>query len=85
MRPSRKYDAIAEHYLLPAVLFSLNFCLVHLVYAFTPGSLYPFPARAVLAASFLLLGASLIRRQRLFLALSVLFYCLIFTVLLCLF
>jgi hypothetical protein len=73
----KKHNGFTEHYLIPAVLFLLNICLVHLIYAFVAGSMYSYISKIALAVAFVLLGSSLLFKRQVLLASSMLFYTLV--------
>lgn len=70
----KRHNALTECYLVPAVLFLLNICLVHLTYALVAGSTYSPISRIALAVAFVLLGSSLLFKRQVLLASSMLFY-----------
>jgi hypothetical protein len=65
---------MTEHYLIPAVLFLLNICLVHLAYAFVSGSAYSVEGKIALSASFILLGSSLLFKKQVLMTGAMMFY-----------
>jgi uncharacterized membrane protein YoaT (DUF817 family) len=73
----KKHNAFTEHYLIPAVLFLLNICLVHFIYAFVAGSTYSNVSKMALAVAFVFLGSSLLFKRQVLLASSMLFYSLV--------
>ena len=73
----KKHNALTEGYLVPAVLFLLNICLVHLAYALVADSTYSYISKIALAVAFVLLGSSLLFKRQILLASSMLFYTLV--------
>jgi hypothetical protein len=73
----KRHSAFTEGYLIPAVLFLLNICLVHLTYAFVADSMYSLGGKIALAMAFVLLGSSLFFKRQALLAGSMLFYTLV--------
>lgn len=61
------YSAFEENYLVPAVLFLLNVCLAHLLYAFARSS-YSATDKILLVLSFVLLGVSLLSKGKMLLS-----------------
>lgn len=72
-----KKHALTEHYLVPAVLFLLNICLVHLICVLVAGSVYSTECRIALTFTFALLTGSLLLRKQVLLSGSILFYVLV--------
>lgn len=70
----KKYHALTEHYLVPAVLFLLNICLAHTIYAFAGDSLYSAAGKIALVAAVAFLGSSLLLKKETLLAGAILFY-----------
>lgn len=70
----KKYNKFTERYLVPAVLFLLNICLAHVIYAFVSASSYRRIDKIVLAVAFVLMTSSLLLRRQMLLAGSILFY-----------
>lgn len=70
----KKYNKFTEHYLVPTVLFLLNICLAHVVYAFVSASSYLLVDKIVLAVAFVLMAGSLLLKRQVLLAGSILFY-----------
>jgi hypothetical protein len=73
----KKYNALMEHYLVPAVLILLNVCLAHVIYAFAGSSAYTLTGRLALAVAFVLLVISLSLKKQALLGGSILFYALV--------
>lgn len=69
----KAHNALAEHYLIPAVLFLLNICLAQFIHAFANDSA-SLTSRMVLVIAFVLLGSSLFLKKQFLLAGSILFY-----------
>ncbi len=76
MKVKKTYSSFQEHYLVPTVLFLLNVCIAHFVYAITSSS-YSTADKIVVALSFVLFGASLLFKGKKLLSGSILFYILI--------
>lgn len=70
------YSSFEEHYLVPAVLFLLNVCVAHLVYAFASSSYSP-AEKIVLTLAFVLFGSALLFKGRALLNGSILCYVLV--------
>jgi len=73
----KTYNARTEHYLVPAVLFLLNICLVHVIYAFTPHSSYTATGKMALTLAFLLFALSLFLKKPIWLRGAIVYYVLI--------
>ena len=73
----KRRHALTEHYLVPAVLFLLNICLVHLIFVWVAGPVYSPANKMALAVTLALLGSSLLFKKRILLTGSILFYALV--------
>lgn len=73
-KPAIKHDKLTEHYLVPATLFALNICIVHVIYVFATGSWQNHGHLAALTGSPVALGAALLLKNRGFLACSTVAY-----------
>jgi hypothetical protein len=69
----KTYSSFAEHYLVPAVLFLLNVCVAHLIYAFAASSYSP-AEKIILTLAFILFGAALLFKGKVLLGGSVVCY-----------
>ncbi len=66
MKKSRQH-VFMEHYLVPAGLFILNICLIHLIYVMETGIHYTGCHKGMLGLNLLLLLAGLITKNRMLL------------------
>lgn len=73
----KPHNILTEHYLIPAVLFLLNICLAHVIYAFVAASTYSLSGSIALALAFGLLMGSLFFKRQVLLVGSILFYALV--------
>jgi hypothetical protein len=73
----KPHNILTEHYLIPAILFLLNICLPHVIYAFVAASTYSISERIALALAFALLIGSLFFKRQFLLVGSILFYALV--------
>jgi hypothetical protein len=70
----KKYNALTEHYLVPLILFLLNICLAHVIYAFTASSSYTAADKTALTLAFTLFIISLSLKKQALLGASIVFY-----------
>ena len=77
MNMKKEHHKFTEHYLVPAVLFLFNICLVHLIYVFVPGSAYSVVGKIALAIALALMGISLFHKKQVLLISAILFYTLV--------
>ena len=70
----KRYNKFTEHYLVPSVLFLLNICVAHVIYAFVSASSYLLVDKIILAVAFVLMAGSLLLKRQVLLAGSILFY-----------
>ncbi|HLT71862.1 MAG TPA: hypothetical protein VKZ75_04395 [Cyclobacteriaceae bacterium] len=73
----KRRHALTEHYLVPAVLFLLNICLVHLISVLVAGPAYAPATKMALGVTLVLLGSSLLFKKRILLTGSIFFYALV--------
>lgn len=73
----KKHNTFVEHFLVPITLFVLNVCLVHVVYLYAAGSLYSVTAKVTMTLTLILMGASLIFKQKSLLTVAVLLYAIV--------
>ena len=73
----KRQHALTEHYLVPAVLFLLNICLVHLISVLVAGPANSSASKMALAITLALLGSSLLLKKQILLTGSILFYALV--------
>lgn len=66
----KTYSSLAEHYLVPAVLFLLNVCLAHLVYAFAASS-YSAADKIIVTMAMILFCAALLFKGKTFLVTAI--------------
>jgi hypothetical protein len=73
----KTHNVLTEHYLVPIILFLLNICLAHVIYAFVAASTYSLAERIALTLAFALLVGSLVFKRQVLLVGSILFYALV--------
>lgn len=74
----KKQHVLIEHYLIPAVLFMLNICLVHLIYILAIDDRHSMVAYVTtLAIALLALGSALLLKRKSYLIFSIAFYLLL--------
>jgi len=73
----KKQHVLIEHYLIPAVLFMLNICLVHFVYLLVAGIGHNIAYAAALAIALLAMGGALLLKRKSYLIFSIAFYLLL--------
>ncbi|WP_257657424.1 hypothetical protein [Parapedobacter lycopersici] len=78
---NKQQHIVIEHYLVPAGLFLLNICLIHLVYVFATDGWQREWYTAALTVSFLMLSTSLLAKRKGYLFLSIAFYLVLLLVL----
>lgn len=64
----KRHNTLTERYLVPAVLFLLNICLAHVIYAFVSSPSYLLADKVALAGAFALMGVSLVLKRPVLLA-----------------
>ena len=72
-----KQHKLTEHYLVPAVLFLLNICLVHVIHALTEGAEHSPTYKIAIVTAFVFLASSLVARKKVYMTGSILFYALV--------
>lgn len=78
-KTKKKHHALTEHYLIPAALFVLNICVVHVAYALSTGSWVSLWHLVALTAGLVTLVGALILKNRSFLYCSIACYLMVLT------
>ena len=73
----KHHNVFIEHYLVPAALFLLNICLVHVVYVYSAGSMYSLESKAILTLVLLAMAGSLAFKKKGLLVSSIFFYAIV--------
>lgn len=73
-KQTMEHHKLTEHYFVPATLFALNVCLVHVIYSYATGSWDNYWHLATLTSTPIALGCALLLKHRGFLVCSTLGY-----------
>lgn len=73
----KKHNFFIEKYLVPVALCLLNICLVHVVYVYAAGPMYPALSKLTVTVTLVLLAGSLAFKKKTFLASSILLYAIV--------
>ena len=77
LKMKKKHNFFIEKYLVPVALCLLNICLVHVVYVYAAGAMYPALSKITVTLALVLLAGSLVFKKKSFLASSILLYAIV--------